>query len=543
MNTERSTISPPREKTKKLFRVSTIGNGIQTLAIWASIIFFSIVGMISLIITTTMPDYTYNVQFTTRNWWIVLILSIVVVSILSLLSHKDILQKIDTRVLSHVLVGYSVIFGVFWAALANVWPEWDPFYVLKAAQATSDPSLQLQCPGDEVSWILCPGGYLERSPYQIPLVLFDKFLYYIFGTGTYLAFEFINVLCTAATFYLLGKLAEYIFSEKRFTNTTLLLCFAFLPLIFYITFAYGNTLALPFLIAALILQVNYFKNRQLRYAVISLVCLVIGLLFKSSMIYVLAAMVVIWIIAALKDRSLRDGICIILAIVFYITSGFITSASAEYLGLNPNNGEPKTVWIAMGLQKPSKSSPNNYGWYNGYPLKWAPENYDLSQIEVESKESIKQSISDFKNDPAYAWTFFSKKFLSEWTDPLYESLLASNWSHRGNDRPIMSEREISPVLHSIYYGKANKMILLLMDTLQFLLLFGTTVTVFYKRKELSIHQIAPAIIPLGMALLYLLWEAQSQYIMPAYIVMIPFAGAGLVITADKFSQVINRIKS
>lgn len=526
-----------------LYWLSALGNGLQTLTVWVSIIFFVFVGIISFVVTTTMPNYSYDVQFSTRHWWIVFLFSAFALSALAFMNYKGVLERIDTKVLSRTLIGYSVVFGMFWAAITNVWPEWDPIYVLKAAQATSDPNLQLQCPGDEVSWILCPGGYLERSPYQIPLVLFDKFLFYIFGPGTYLAFEFINALCTGITFYLIGKLTSCIFSEKRFTNASLLLCFAFLPLIFYVTFAYGNTICLPFLIGALILQIQYFKNRKFGYAIAALGCAAMGLIFKSSMIYVFAAMVAIWLISALRDKNLRDFVCLILAALFYLIPGFVTSASAEYINLNPNNGEPKTVWIAMGLQKPADPNSNNYGWYNGYPLKWAPEDYDLDQISSESSESIKQSISDFKNDPAYAWTFFSKKFLSEWTDPLYESLLASNWSQHGTDRPTMTDRPISPVLHSVYYGKINKVILATLDTLQFLLLVGTAITLLLKRKELSIHQMAPVVIPVGMALLYLIWEAQSQYIMPAYLVMIPFAGAGLVILSDKISQVFSQINS
>ncbi|EIK83434.1 hypothetical protein CGSMWGv1500E_01930 [Gardnerella vaginalis 1500E] len=31
---------------------------------------------------------------------------------------------------------------------------------------------------------------------------------------------------------------------------------------------------------------------------------------------------------------------------------------------------------------------------------------------------------------------------------------------------------------------------------------------------------------LGMAVLYIVWEAQSQYILPAYLLMIPFAARG-----------------
>lgn len=245
------------------------------------------------------------------------------------------------------------------------------------------------------------------------------------------------------------------------------------------------------------------------------------------MIYVLVAMIMVWLIEALKERNLKSVVSIVISIALYPSVGFVTSATANYFDLNPNIGEPKTVWFAMGMQKPSKQSPNNYGWYNGFPLTWKPERYDVSQVERDSMESIKRSMRDFAADPAYAFNFFSKKYISEWTDPLYESLLASNWSIHGATRPTMSKRPMTKVQRSVYYGKGNRIILYVTDVLQFLLLLGATVSLFYNRKTMQIGSLSLAIIPVGMALLYLFWEAQSQYIMPAYIMMIPYAGSGL----------------
>ena len=514
--------------------VSSIGNGIQTLIIWGAIVFFAGTGLLSLLITTTMPEYTYKVYFDTGNWWLVLIASLICILVLALLDHASILQKINTRILSSILAWYAVLFGAAWALIANVWPEWDPLYVLKAAQFARKADLVITCPGDEVSWILCPGGYLERFPYQIPLVFFDKILIFIFGDQAYLAFELINALCVAAIFVLVGKLADAIFSNARYTNASLLLCFAFLPLIFYVTFAYGNMLSLPFALTALLLQIKYFKNHKIIYAIGAVIFVLVGILFKSTMIYVLAAMIVVWFVEALREKKLKNILCIIISLALYPSVGLVTSATAHYFDLNPNIGEPKTVWIAMGLQKPSAAMPNNYGWYNGYPLKWTPEEYNLDQIEKESKSSIKESLQYFFDNPKYAWTFFSQKFISEWTDPLYESLLASNWASPGTGRPIMKERSLTHVQSFIYNGKGRDIILTITDILQLLLLFGTVISLFDNRKSIRTTSLNLAIIPVGMALLYLIWEAQSQYIMPAYVMMIPYAGNGLLIFGNKF---------
>lgn len=69
------------------------------------------------------------------------------------------------------------------------------------------------------------------------------------------------------------------------------------------------------------------------------------------------------------EKKIRDLICAVFVILVYPSLGWIVGVSAESIGLNPDVGAPKTVWIAMGLQKSDVPDSNNYGWYNGYPLK------------------------------------------------------------------------------------------------------------------------------------------------------------------------------
>jgi hypothetical protein len=86
-----------------------------------------------------------------------------------------------------------------------------------------------------------------------------------------------------------------------------------------------------------------------------------------------------------------------------------------------------------------------------------------------------------------------------------------------------------------------------LDALQFMLAFFTSVFLcitLRKKKStnnkklssnkdslnnsalLNVECLTPLVIVLGMAVLYMIWEAQSQYILPAYLLMIPFASCG-----------------
>lgn len=495
--------------------------------LWVSVTFLFLTASASLIFTAYLPDYNYTIEFSTSQWWVVLLGTMCIFAALTALSYFGILERIKPSSLSTALVAYASLMGLGWLAMTDVWPEWDSYDTLYVARALNDPSIAPDCdiPSD-YRWAYCSYGAMERYPFQLPLMLVFRVINWIFGTGDYLALEIINVLCTVAAFLILGKISTALFESVKATNITLILCFLFLPQLFYVTFAYGNTLSLPFALAAILLQIKEIKTGKLYFGLCACFCVLCAILLKSTMIYVAIAMVLSWIICWLKTSKGKNIICVIAALLAVLSTNFVIGLIGQTSGYRTDIGLPKTVWLAMGMQQPNTDSPNNAGWYNGYPASF-PDGYKVSDVKQESLASIKESITGFINNPESAFGYFGKKFLSEWTEPTYESLLASNWSHGRADRPAMSSRPQSVPLHSIYYGKAHKLILALLDTLQFLILTGACIGLVVGRKHLDITQLGMMMIPFGMALLYLFWEAQSQYLMPAYIIMIPFAGAGL----------------
>lgn len=513
-----------------------ISRAIKMVVIWVTISFLSLTGVASLVWTTYLPDYNYRVSFSVDNGLFIFFVSILVILSISLLLYFGIFEKIRVSVLFRCLFVYVLLMGLGWIALTHVWPEWDSYDTFFVARGLNNPSLMPNCevPSDE-TWAACPNGAMERYPYQLPLMFVFRIINWIFGEGDYLAVEIMNVFLTAISFCLLGKISNEIFGNENIVKMTLLLCFAFLPQIFYVTFAYGNTLSLPFVLMAILLQCRSLREGDFRLGIASSFSVVIAILLKSTMVYVFIAMMITWGIALIRKFHWRELICVFVAFVLFACSGLVISAIGDQSGYETDKGLPKIVWIAMGLQKPSKDMPDNAGWYNGYPASWPADGYNPKQAESDSADSIRQSISDFTSDPGYAIAFFGRKFLSEWTEPTYESLLASNWSSGRADRPAMSERSMSVVLHSAYYGRIHQIILTITDTLQFLLLGGAAIALLRYRRQLHVYYLNIIMIPFGVAILYLLWEAQAQYIMPAYIMMIPLAGAGIIVVGQHIS--------
>ncbi|OZG57511.1 hypothetical protein BTIS_1352 [Bifidobacterium tissieri] len=527
-------------------RLNSISIGIswfvERIVVWVSIVFFLVVGILSLFVTVYLPDYNYRVVFSLENWWTTAIIALAAIFLVSLLNYCNFLNRVNLQTILKILFFYTFILGLGWIALAHVWPEWDSYDTFFVARGLNNPSLMPDCsiPSDE-TWAACANGAMERYPYQLPLMFVFRMVNWIFGDGDYLAIEILNVFFTSFSFLLLGKLSHELFRDEKAVKITLLLCFFFVPQIIYVTFAYGNTLSLPFVLLALLFQCRSLREKKLNQGIASAFFIIVAILLKSTMIYVFMAMIVTWIVSLIKQFHWSELICIFLAVVFYVLSGFVIAGIGNQSGYETDKGLPKVVWIAMGLQRPQEAMPDNAGWYNGYPASWPADNYDPEQAKLDSMESIQNSLKSFEDDPWYAISFFSKKFLSEWTEPTYESLLASNWSSGRSDRPAMSDRPMSVVLHSMYYGKLHSIFSNICDVIQFLLLLGSAIALFFYRKQLTVYQINIVMIPFGMALLYLLWEAQSQYIMPAYIMMIPLAGAGLAVIGQWGSGVLGKV--
>ena len=522
---------------------TAVGRFCEKAILWLSIAFLALTALLSLIFTAYLPDYNYTIEFSTSQWWIVLFGTLGVLAALTALLYFGVLDRIKPSRLSRVLTVYAGVMGLGWLAMADVWPEWDSYDTLYVARALNDPSIAPDCsvPSSH-SWAYCAYGAMERYPFQLPLMLVFRIVNWVFGTGDYLALEIINVACTIVIFWLVGQIATSLFENNNITNISLILCFIFLPQIFYVTFAYGNTLSMPFALAALLFQIREIKTGRLSFGIYAGLSILFAILLKSTMIYIAIGMLCTWIIQWLKTFNIKIIICAISVIFAIVLSNFTIDVIGKASGYRTDIGLPKTVWVAMGMQRPSPDTPNNTGWYNGYPASF-PNGYTISDVNHESIKSIKQSIVDFMNNPKYAISYFGKKFLSEWTEPTYESLLASNWSHGRDDRPAMSSRPQSAVLHSIYYGKAHKMLLMILDSLQFIILSASCAGLILYRKRLNIIQLGMMMIPFGMVLLYLFWEAQSQYIMPAYIIMIPFAGAGLFKVTSLVADYLRRINS
>ena len=502
-------------------------NVLVKIIIYLSIVFFSILAFSSLLITAYYPNNNENVAYNFSNSIPVVICSIITVIIIYLLIRYHILEHVSLNNVVWILSVYILVASIAWALLANVWPEFDSKDLINAA---SELGINY-----DANW--APGWYMERFPYQLPYVLLIRGLQYIFGSSQiYVVLEFLNAICASATAALTVFYTKLLFNDYAAKITSLVLFF-FMPLILFTTLAYGNIPSMPFLMAALIFQLLYFKTRKFIYNIAAAIMITLSILLKSTMLVALLAMIVLWIVDSFRSKRIKNIIAIILSLLLYTVSlhGLNYVISNKY-DVNLENGLPKTAWIAMGLQ--DEKNYTNPGWYNGYIWNWQ-DNYDPDIANKDSIESIKKSLSHFVNDPQYALSFTLRKQASIWLDPTYETILNSNW-HSVNGSS-MCTRPMTRFVNSIYNGKLNIVITIICDVVQFITLFASVIAFIYLRKRDDIYLYGGLITCLGFGVLYLIWEAKAQYSFPVYVLLLVYAGYGLQMLSEFLNKQHNSI--
>jgi hypothetical protein len=135
---------------------------------------------------------------------------------------------------------------------------------------------------------------------------------------------------------------------------------------------------------------------------------------------------------------------------------------------------------------------------------------------------IEERFHTFTDDPKYAVLFFRKKILSQWNEPLYQSIYFSAKNLR-NDL-----LEPGSFLEGIYNRpEVHDKVFWFADLMQALVYFGMLLYyLFAVRKDTQPFAYLLAVTIIGGFFFSILWEAKTRYIFPYYVMMYPLAVVG-----------------
>lgn len=495
--------------------------------------------------------YTVTYDYSRREWFwrtselpYVIVGGLIVLAIIACPPYQWLSRHVPVRLLPSITLLLSASLSILWVFAADVFQEWDQGDVLNAARVKTQFA-------DTDLTQYSPGGYMERFPYQAPLVVLVRALILVSGSRADFVFCLLNAIAVAITMMVIVKLSIVVGSDNAGSvpYIAMMLSLTFLPAYFYAVTVYGNTLSVMFIAVGFYAQVRCMQSSQGRKSIFvgmaSAVCIAVAIVIKSSSIVALIASVLVWLIWALWKRS---WIPVVFVLSTVILKTVLAAAPTVYLerlaDVDLSRGEPNITWIAMGIgASQPEDQPIVQSWpgglYDSYPWRIHDAQYSPETYASLSRDLIAKRLERFRAQPGEAARFFVGKIAYEWGDPLYESLVSSNWTV-GNvvtveDGPIdgvsQAQRPLTPIARSMYYGKANFVVRWLCDVMQTVLFFGFLIgsAIFCRRRHTERWLLlgVTALYAAGGGALYVIWEARSQYTLGFAMMMIPIGAIGL----------------
>lgn len=410
---------------------------------------------------------------------------------------------------------FFIICAVF-IFVADLYPVSDPNKILTIARQLKEHNFEQ----------FAVGGYMHRYPDQTGIVLMYYVIHCIFGKGDYIVIQLMNAALLAGAYYIMGKIALCLWGEKNknVQCMTVLFCIFFFPIFLYVTLVYGTIPGYVFGIAAFYLQLKYMRTGRLKYMAIAGVCMALAVIWKTNSLIMLIAMCIYLLydlIVEKGDRRKKTLASLFLLLGIHMAGSFLTNAAMEHItGTEVSKGMPKTAWVAMGLQE----SGYGPGVWNGYSVGLFEENnYDYDKTNEAAKEKIKELLKIFMDDKSYGVDFFGRKNAMQWNNPTFSCLEVIDGR----------EDENGIKLDSLTHGQAKYILMEVCNYLHTLILIGVCLCLFFRRKEQAAGEMLLGITVVGGLVFHMFWEAKPQYVLPYFLLLLPYSAAGYSMAVEK----------
>lgn len=206
----------------------------------------------------------------------------------------------------------------------------------------------------------------------------------------------------------------------------------------------------------------------------------------------------------LSDHPIKH-IVVFLAVflLVYLAGGKLITRQMERIIRQPlPQGMPKLTWVAMGLEDGGEAP----GYWNGTSVRIYTENdYDTRK---------------------------TTQAAAQWSEPTFGSIEIS--------RNRESEKPLPGWIAGIYEENENAWYIELCNLYQTLVYMGTVLYVLTRWKTVRKEELIYAVIVMGGFVFHLFWEGKSQYVMPYFWLLIPYAVMRYEMTGKKLSDISSR---
>ncbi len=347
------------------------------------------------------------------------------------------LEKIRPCILFAVCAAIWLVLGIYIVHSVDHVAKFDQEYIYEEVEHINAGNYT----------VLAQDRYLGEWPDQLGLLTLER-LVSIAGYS-HRAFMLINLVMIIVINFLLWRITAAASGYSAAAqNYTILLTHLFLPELLYLTFIYGTTPGLLFMLTGVLALLMFWeKGGAFRIAVSAVF---FGLVVMAKKNYQVACIALI-IVLFLEFINYKKWIPLLIAVTVMISSigihGEVISYYEHVSGYRLR-GMPLIMNITMGLQgDPYQTEGRCCGWVDGYnEVEFKRAGYDPAAASAVGMRDFKERLSYFARNPVFARDFFTKKLISTWCDPTFQSV----WS--GPTQEWGAQPAKTEFLRSLYSG-------------------------------------------------------------------------------------------
>lgn len=452
--------------------------------------------------------------------------------------YFDFFSKVNIRIMEIALAAFVLIIGFVWIFSVSSIPAADSYNVFetatKAAQGDYTPFIN---GADFYNKDFYSGySYFNFYPFQLGFVLFCELFYRIFGTDSSMPIQVLNVICAAAAYYAIARISMLLFKRKGVEFITILLLAACVQPVLLCTFVYGNIIGMCFALWSCLFLIKYFQSRNYILLIPCGLLLVLATLVKYNNMIYLVAFVLVLIIDTVRARKWQSvAFAVALCVATVGASNLVIFSYEQRAGVELADGVNQVLYLDMGMQD-SYMAP---GWYTRTGLEtYLNNNFDSDAANASAWKDINNRMTVFTNNPNYTMDFFSKKILSQWNEPTFESIWISKVKAHSYD--------VNGIGNAVYSGSLGQFLELHFNFLIQIVyaLFAIGIYLVFVHKRTNIETVLLPLVVLGGFGYHLLFEGKSQYVLTYIPLLMPIAAyAAFVILTGKYTKIKEAVAS
>lgn len=380
------------------------------------------------------------------------------------------------------------------------------------------------------------GGYLAEYSNQSGIVYFYYLIYRYLGLGLNFI-RVLNVLSYIGSIVVMAKIGGEI-CGKQYTIITGMVYVAFLPMMFYIPFIYGNLLGFFFSLVAVYYTLKYMNEASWKKAVIIIIACVCANQVKQNFIITVIAVALILCLHAIFEKRAKTILVILLIGISVFSVSFLVNYRLECIsGEKMNNAMPATAWIAMGMQYGDIAN----GWYNGYNENiYEENNYDRNKTNEVAKKEIRERVENFLKHPGQMIDFYLRKEVSQWNESCFEAY----WINYLDARENYNETEVKnySTFKKSFISPGNITMKKYFNYYYTLLLLGVVAWIVMEKDKLNYKRLLLCITIIGGFVFHTFWEGKSQYTLTYFALFVPYAVGGYAKLIQELYSAIKEMK-